>query len=217
MPDASPGDELTNPETGEPVDLSTIKFVSLTGNNLTVYLPTEMEWYKGPEGERRAREIGGSAVNFQNGLYPPGDQNATYEEVKLLIGHEHYNDLFKVAAEERNVSPTTPGPSAQPEAAPEPGEEEVMVNGEVMTKSEALDLLASDDAAQEDVEPVPEEPTATELTVLTEPTNKGEALEALANEGVDMTDAPPASAASDEIQQFAVERGYAIEKYDLPE
>lgn len=219
---AEPGDLLTHPDTGEPLDLDEVRFVSMVGNQLTVYLPDEMEWFKGPEGDRRAREIGGSAVKFVHGMYPEGEsQSVSYEEAKLLLEHDHYGEMFALAHEKMDVAEEVEAPSSS--GSPDLAEGEVMVNGEVMTEEEAREELGmvkgaavSPEGEVDEEASVPTEPASEELTVLSGPTNKTDALEALASEGVNMDNAPSASATSDEIQQFAVERGYVIEKYDLP-
>ena len=244
---AAPTEDLTNPETGEPVDLDQVKFVSLTGNQLNVYLPEELEWYRGPDGERRAREIGGNAVTFQHGFFPPGDQSVSYQTAKLLIEHDQYGDLFKIAAREFSVKATGGQP---PESGPTPESEgsdaapddtvalgdEVVVNGQAMSMKEALDLLAGNGTASEkqggeeaneataseapvenEIDDVPTEPAGSDYEVLSGPTNKTGALEALAERGVDLEDAPTASATTDELQRFAMAHGYIIEKYDVPE
>jgi len=151
---AAPTEDLTNPETGQPVDLGEIKFVSLTGNQLTVYLPEELEWYRGPDGERRAREIGGNAVNFQHGIFPPGDQSVSYQNAKLLIEHDQYGDLFKIAARKFDVEATGGQPPESGGGGSEPDDtvalgDEVVVNGQAMSMKEALDLLAGDDTESE--------------------------------------------------------------------
>ena len=240
---AAPTEDLTNPETGQPVDLDEIKFVSLTGNQLTVYLPEELEWYRGPDGERRAREIGGNAVNFQHGIFPPGDQSVSYQNAKLLIEHEQYGDLFKIAAREFDVEatggevPESTGSDSEPEEAVA-SKGEVVVNGQAMSMKEALDLLAGggteskeqgEEEAKEqaneatastvenEIDDVPTEPTGSDYEVLSGPTNKTGALEALAERGVDLEEAPPASATTERLQRFAMAHGYIIEKYDVPE
>ena len=238
---AAPTEDLTNPETGQPVDLDEIKFVSLTGNQLTVYLPEELEWYRGPDGERRAREIGGNAVNFQHGIFPPGDQSVSYQNAKLLIEHDQYGDLFKIAAREFDVEATGGQPPDSAGGGSTPDEtvalgDEVVVNGQAMSMKEALDLLAGDGTASEEqggeeaeeqaeentpveneIEDVPTEPAGSDYEVLSGPTNKTGALEALAERGVDLDEAPTASATTDELQRFAMAHGYIIEKYDVPE
>ena len=234
---AAPTEDLTNPETGQPVDLGEIKFVSLTGNQLTVYLPEELEWYRGPDGERRAREIGGNAVNFQHGIFPPGDQSVSYQNAKLLIEHEQYGDLFKIAARKFDVEATGGQPPDRASGGPEPDDtvalgDEVVVNGQAMSMKEALDLLAGDGTAgetqgeeeiedqppvEDQIEDVPTEPAGSDYEVLSGPTNKTGALEALAERGVDLEEAPTASATTDELQRFAMVHGYIIEKYDVPE
>jgi len=199
--------------------------VSLTGNQLTIYLPSKLEWYLGPEGERHAREIGGNAVNFTGGLFPSEGQSIAYPDAKLLINHPKYGDLFKIAAQEFDVEPTGDAEPEETETA-EPGEEQVMVNGQVMSKAEARELLgvgegegesAGESAPEDSIEEVPTESNGEQLTVLSGPTNKTDALEALGEHGVDLSGAPSAGATSDEIQAFAVEHGFVIEKYDLPE
>lgn len=228
-PSADPSEELTNPETGAPIDLDEVKFVSLVGNKLTVYLPEELEWYRGPDGERRAREIGGSRVNFQNGMYPPGEQSATYAEAKLLVEDPHYGDLFKIAAQEMDVEATGGEGADQQmddqEGADEPqrseatASDQVRVNGQLMSKAEAREQLGIVEEPTEGGanEAHASEATASDLDVLSGPNNRTEALEALAERGLDMSEAPPASATSEEIQRFAVEHGFVIEKYDLPD
>jgi len=239
---AAPTEDLTNPETGQPVDLGEIKFVSLTGNQLTVYLPEELEWYRGPDGERRAREIGGNAVNFQHGIFPPGDQSVSYQNAKLLIEYNQYGDLFKIAARKFDVEatggevPESAGSGSEPEEAVA-SKGEVVVNGQAMSKEEALELLAGDDTESEKqgeeaagqqegeeeapiedhIDDVPTEPAGSDYEVLSGPTNKTGALEALAERGVDLDEAPTASATTDELQRFAMAHGYIIEKYDVPE
>jgi len=244
---AAPTEDLTNPETGQPVDLDEIKFVSLTGNQLTVYLPEELEWYRGPDGERRAREIGGNAVNFQHGIFPPGDQSVSYQNAKLLIEHDQYGDLFKIAARKFDVEATGGQPPESAGGSPGPeetvaSEGEVVINGQAMSKEEALELLAGDGTAgetqgeeaeeqaneatasgatastvEDQIDDVPTEPAGSDYEVLSGPTNKTGALEALAERGVDLEEAPTASATTDELQRFAMAHGYIIEKYDVPE
>jgi hypothetical protein len=234
---AAPTEDLTNPETGQPVDLGEIKFVSLTGNQLTVYLPEELEWYRGPDGERRAREIGGNAVNFQHGIFPPGDQSVSYQNAKLLIEHDQYGDLFKIAARKFDVEATGGQPPDRASGGSEPDDtvalgDEVVVNGQAMSMKEALDLLAGDDTAgekqggveaegqppvEDQIDDVPTEPAGSDYEVLSGPTNKTGALEALAERGVDLDEAPTASATTERLQRFAMAHGYIIEKYDVPE
>mgnify|MGYP006278681479 CR=1 FL=1 len=216
--DAAPTDEIINPETGEPLDRENAKFITKVGNQLTIYLPEELEWYKGPDGERRARQIGDFAVNFQNGVYPPGNQTLTYVEAKLMLEYDKYGDLYALAAEEVDVEPgenvETPPPSG-----PELNENEVMIDGQIMTKEQARNYL--DQGGEAEMENPPEEniddvstsPDGESLTVLSEPTNKTEALEALAERGANMGEAPDASASTEAIQGFAKKEGYVIEKY----
>ena len=214
----SPFGDVPHPETGEPLDLDTARFVSLTGNQLTIYLPEEMIWYKGPDGERRAKEIGGSSVNFDAGLYPIGDgQSLSYAEAKLLTEHDHYGDLFKLAATERDVQETGGIPADETVSEPNLAEGEVMVNGQVMTEEEAIEMLSGSGMTEQQVagqiDDVPSDASGQELEVLTEPTNRTEALEVLAERGVDLSGAPGADATTEEIQDFARENGYIIEKY----
>lgn len=211
--------DVEHPETGDPLDLSSARFVSLTGNDLTVYLPTEMIWYKGPDGERRAKEIGDSAVNFDAGLYPIADGDTlSFAEAKLLTEHAHYGDLFKLAASERDVSETGGIEADETVQEPDLAEGEVMVNGRVMTEEEAIEAISGESGMTEEqvasqIDDVPTEAGGDELEVLTEPTNRTEALEVLASRGVDLSGAPGADATTEEIQAFARENGYLIEKY----
>lgn len=220
---------IENPHTGETLELEDIEFVSLEGNKLAVALPKRLQWFKGPDGSQRAREIGDDIVEFDAGLYPPPGQDIDYETALLLLEHEHFagnpsgDDVYTLAASEQDVEPTGGVPPDETEH--EVGEGEVLLDGEVVSKEEALRRLQEENGHQENgaVDEPQAEPGSTDgpdqsdLIVLDEPTNRTEALEALAQREVDMSDAPPASATTAEIKQFAYEKGFIIEKYGPPD
>lgn len=208
---------------GEERKLDDIKFVQLQGTELTIYLPENLQHYKNPQGEEVVVNKGGEKVQFRDGIYPPGDQTIDKDEAEMLADHPHYGELFTLAAEEQD----TPTAEEVRESIEESMEEnEVMVDGEIMTKAEALEYLKSQDGEEDENVPSEFDREAEDkfdgevhqgqLKDL-DASNRQEALELLASEGVPMENAPPASATTSKIQEFAVDHGYNIPKYDLPE
>jgi hypothetical protein len=211
---------------GEERELDNIRFVQKRGTELTVALPEKTIPAKTPDGEDIVYKKGGQKITFRNGIYPPTDQTIEKEVAEIMLDHDHYGKLFVLAAEEQET-PTSDEIREQMEASL--SENEVMVDGQVMTQAEALDYLKKNGADTD------EEETATSefeteakadqasgqvyqggLTDL-DATNRSGALEMLAQQGVNMENAPPASATTSKIQEFAVDNGYNIPKYDLPE
>lgn len=208
---------------GEERPLDQVRFIQLEGTELTVYLPEKREWAKNTAGEDVVVEKGGHQVNFQNGIYPPPNKTIDRVEAELLAEGDAYGELYTLAREEQET-PTAEEVREQMEKDLE--EDEVMIDGQVMSKAEAFEYLQSkdEDSAEEAPSEFDSEPEQQfegevfegDLTDL-DASNRQEALEMLAAQGVDMADAPPASATTAEIQEFAVDNGFNIVKYDLPE
>jgi hypothetical protein len=210
---------------GEKVDLDDLKFVQLHGTELSVYLPKQFKTFKNPEGEDMAIQVGGGTIEFRHGIYPPGDETITYANAKMLTEHKHYGDLFKVARSAFDVPTAEEVREAREEQM---DEDEVFIDGQVMKKSEALDYLQSqgeedeekvDEAAPSEFDGEEAEPEGNVIQSLTEidAANKQDALEKLASHGVDMEGAPSASDNTEAIQAFAMNNGFVIPKYDLPD
>lgn len=233
MPLVQDDTTIEDPKTGDELDLGQITFISRRGPQLTVYLPETLDRFKGPNGEPRARQIGGQTIEFEAHQYPLGSQSVPREVAKLMLADDRRGDVYHLAASEIDVEPTT-GSDLEREPEPESddgAEETVEINGEEVPKSEALEMLGVDASAleegpesqpsPEDEEPVQTrvEPEPDELVVLDGPNNKQEAIEALASEGVDLAQdgAPTPSDSAKEIQRFAVNHGFVIDKYDLPD
>lgn len=225
---------VEHPLTGEELPLDEIEFVSLEGNRLAIHLPKRLQWFKGPDGTQRAREIGDEVVEFDAGLYPPPGQTIDYETALLMLEHKHFadhpdgDDVYTLAAQEQDVEPSGGVPPDESEF--DVGEDEVILNGEVVSKEEALERLqnGASEEPESEMPATPEEssqsppevqdgPDESDLVVLEEPQNRTEALEALAERGVDLSDAPPASATTSEIVDFAYKHGFIIDKYGPPD
>lgn len=205
---------------GEEIALDELKFVQIEGTQLTVYLPEKYDTFQTPQGEKVAMQVAGGTVKFQHGIYPTGDDTISYGNAKMLVNHDHYGELFKVARSAFDVPTAEEVREAREESM---AENEVFVDGQVMKKSEALEYIQGQQAETE-AEQAPSEfegePDTVEGHTEMKPldaSNKQEALEMLAQQGLTMEDAPSASDSTAKIQAFAMNHGFVIPKYDLPD